>query len=94
MELGTIGVIISLILGTAIFFGLNYFINIIYFGVLAIFGVWLGCTVVAYVIVGWFSGIILGFFSIMWSLIKIGLIIGAGYYLYKKITSKNTGEES
>lgn len=33
MELGTIGVIISLILGTIIFFGLNYFISILYFGI-------------------------------------------------------------
>ena len=33
MELGTIGVIISLILGTIIFLGLNYFISILYFGI-------------------------------------------------------------
>lgn len=95
MELGTIGVIISLILGTIIFFGLNYFISILYFGPLAIFGVWLGCTVVAYVIVGWFSGTILGFFSILWTLIKIGLLIAAIVYVYKKLTSKKkTGEEN
>lgn len=65
------------------------------FGPLAIFGVWLGCTVVAYIIVGWFSGIILGFFSILWTLIKIGLLIAAIVYVYKKLTSKKkTGEEN
>lgn len=87
-ELGTLGVIITLILGTLIFIAINTIFEIWYFNRAALFGEWFGCCVVAYIIVGFLGGIIGGVFSVIWFLIRLALMIGVigyiGYYLYNK----------
>lgn len=88
MELGTLGTILSLILGTIIFVGVNTIFEIWYFNWTALFGEWFACCVVAYMIIGFLGGLVGGIFSVIWFLIRLALVIGIlgylGYYLYNK----------
>ena len=51
-------------------------------------GEWLVCCVVGAFITNWFSGIILGFFSVLWFLIKVVAVIAAVIFIYQKFKSK------
>ena len=51
-------------------------------------GEWLVCCLVGAFITNWFSGIILGFFSVLWFLIKVGAVIAAVIFIYQKFKSK------
>ena len=51
-------------------------------------GEWLVCCLVGAFITNWFSGIILGFFSVLWFLIKVVAVIAAVIFIYQKFKSK------
>ena len=84
-----VAVIITVILGTAIFVLLHEIFDIIHFGFGAMISMWGGCCVVAAVIVNFFGGIVGGIFSVLWVLIRLALIVGIigyiGSYLYNRI---------
>ncbi|MFR8044382.1 MAG: hypothetical protein ACLU7E_20030 [Clostridium butyricum] len=91
-----IAVIVTLLIGTGIFIGINTILEIWYFGFGALIGEWFECVIVAAFIVKFLGGIVGGIFSIIWLLIKIGLSISVisyiGMFIYKKIKG-NKAEE-
>ena len=83
-----IAVIATIIIGTGIFALINTIFEIWYLGFGAMIGEWLVCCVISAFIVNWFSGIILGFFSVLWFLIKVGAVIAAVIFIYQKFKYK------
>lgn len=71
-------VLVSLILGSILFAFLNKIFDVFYFGFKGIFGTWFGCVVVIGVFVSKIfesMGTLFSFiFSLLWLLIKVGLI--------------------
>lgn len=81
--------VIILILGTITFAWVFLKCEITYFGCGGITAVWGFCILVVAIIVGIIGEVAGGLFSIIWLLIKVGLIIAtvgsAGMYIYNKI---------
>lgn len=71
-----IGVLGSAIIGTAIFIGVHKIFDIVHFGFGAMAGMWGSCFLIAAFIINIFSGMIWWALSIVWLLVKIGVVIG------------------
>lgn len=88
-----VALVMSVIIGIGIYILLNSMFEIVHFGFGAVISFFLGCVVAGAFIVNWFSGLILGFFSVLWFLIRVGLFIGGIVFIYLKFKSnKNEGD--
>lgn len=89
-------VVATIIGGTVIFMLLHKIIDIVHLGFGAMASMWFICCIVAAFIVNLLGGICGGVFSVLWFLIKIGIIISIigsiGKYIYDKI--KGLGNKS
>lgn len=85
--------IITFILGTATFAGVFLKCEITYFGCGGIIAVWGLCILGVGIIVGIIGEVAGGLFSIIWFLIKVGIIItivgSASKYIYNKMKGNN-----
>ncbi|WP_238881772.1 hypothetical protein [Clostridium sp. YIM B02551] len=84
-----IAVVATIIGGTAIFILLHKVFDIVHFGFAAMVGFWFFCCVAAAFIVNLLGGIVGVIFSVIWFLIKVGIIIATvgwiGKFIYNKI---------
>ena len=84
-----IAIVASLVLGTGIYMGLRKMFHIVYHGFGAVIGMWFGCFLAAAFIINLAAGLIVGVVSVVWFLIKLGIVLAligsAGMFIYKKV---------
>lgn len=84
-----IAVVATLIGGTGIFILLHKVFDIVHFGFGAMVTFWFFCCVVAAFIVNIFGGLVGGIFTVIWLLIRVGIIIAIigsiGKWIYNKV---------
>lgn len=62
----TLTVILAIILGTAIFIGINTIFDIWYLGCGAMVGEWFTCVVIVGILAQFLGGLVGGLFSVIW----------------------------
>jgi len=86
-----VAVVATIIGGTVIFMLLHKTFDIVHFGFGAMASMWFMCCIVAAFIVNLLGGIVGGVFSVLWLLIKIGIIIAIIGSIVKYIYDKVKG---
>lgn len=84
-----IAVVATIIGGTAIFMLLHKMFDIVHFGFGAMVTFWFFCCIVTAFIVNLFGGLVGGIFTVIWFLIRVGIIIAIigsiGKWIYNKV---------
>ena len=91
-----VAIVMSLIVGIGIYILLNSMFEITHFGIGAVVSFFFGCVIAGAFIVNLIAGIIGGFLSIVWGLIKIvagiAIVASIGMFIYNKISGNKQGE--
>lgn len=87
-----VAVVMSFIVGIGIFILLNNWFEIVHWGFGGVVSFFFGCVVAGAFIVNIFAGLLGGFISVVWGLIKIVAVIailGSGVmFIYNKVSGK------
>ncbi|WP_238882325.1 hypothetical protein [Clostridium sp. YIM B02551] len=89
-----VAVVATIVGGTIIFMLLHKVFDIVHFGFGAMASMWFICCIIAAFIVNLFGGIVGGLFSIIWFLIKIGVLIAIIGYIIRFIYTKIKGSDA
>lgn len=92
-----VAVVMSFIVGVGIYILLNSIFEITHWGIGGVVSFFFGCFIAGAFIVNFFAGLLGGFLSVVWVLIKIIAVIailGSGVmFIYNKVSGKKQNEQ-